>query len=125
LKLSEQKVESCTIKDFEFYISKLFVVSQSSNTLPFQILDANNSILCDPNDEVEENKDQINVNVDTRLNYRWLDLRTETSQSIARVKTKVADSFRRYCLDNDFIEIMTPKLIPGSSEGGSAVFTFK
>jgi len=68
LKLSGQKVESCTIKDFEFHINKVFVVSQASNTLPFQILDANNSILCDPNDEVEENKDQINVNADTRLN---------------------------------------------------------
>jgi len=111
----------------------------SSQTLPFQIVDANNSVLCDPKDEVPEEveddkkknkKDktenkQINVNSNTRLNYRWLDLRTETSNAIQRIKTKVTQKFRDFCIENDFIEIHTPKLIPGSSEGGSSVFTFK
>jgi len=107
----------------------------STQTLPFQISDANNSILLDPKDEPQEDQEkgkkkdlkdkQINVLPDTRLNYRWLDLRTETSQSIMRVKTRVCQSFREFCIDNDFVEIHTPKLIPGASEGGSAVFNFK
>lgn len=111
-------------------------MSISTQTLPFQISDANNSILLDPKDEVVEDdskkkkkddkKDQqINVGTDTRLNNRWLDLRTETSQSIMRVKTKVTQKFRDFCLANDFIEIHTPKMIPGASEGGSSVFTFQ
>ena len=41
-----------------------------------------------------------------------------------RVKTKVCKSFREFRSKNDFVEIHTPKLIPGSSEGGSAVFKF-
>jgi len=89
-------------------------------------------VLLDPKDEVEETtttnkkeEGQINVNPNTRLNTRWLDLRTETSQSIMRVKTKITQKFRDYCIDNDFVEIFTPKLIPGASEGGANVFTFQ
>lgn len=59
------------------------MVSLSTQTLPFQISDANNSILLDPKDEpveeLKEGKDkkkakedkkdqQINVGPDTRLN---------------------------------------------------------
>lgn len=86
--LISSKVESCSIKDWEFQISRFFVVSMSTSVLPFQISDANNSVLLDPRDEVEEvideNKDkekkgkgkkeekekdqQINVNSNTRLN---------------------------------------------------------
>lgn len=122
------KVDSCSIKDWEFNISDIHVVTTSTQTLPFQISDANNSVLNDPNEDETKKDDkdkQINVLPDTRLNNRWLDLRTETSQSIMRVKTKIAAQFRNFCLQNDFVEIFTPKLIPGASEGGSAVFELK
>jgi len=33
--------------------------------------------------------------------------------------------FREYLIKNDFIEIHTPKLIAGTSEGGANVFKFK
>jgi len=132
----------------------LWLVSSSTSVLPFQIQDANNSILLDPNDEPKheiievedkketnpkdkkkkkenkqhtqkEDKKEINVGPDTRLNYRWLDLRTTTSQSIQIIKTKICQFWRDYLLMDDFIEIHTPKLIAGSSEGGSAVFKTK
>jgi len=152
--LSPAKVDSCTIKDYELDIKQLWLVSSSTSVLPFQIQDANNSILLDPNDEPKqeimevedkketnpkdkkkkkenkqqtkkEDKGEINVGPDTRLNYRWLDLRTTTSQSIQIIKTKICQFWRDYLLMDDFIEIHTPKLIAGSSEGGSAVFKTK
>lgn len=62
--LSPAKVDSCTIKEYELDIQQLWLVSASTSVLPFQIQDANNSILLDPNDEpkeivkVEDNKDK-------------------------------------------------------------------
>mmetsp|Transcript_13840 Transcript_13840/g.29995 ORF Transcript_13840/g.29995 Transcript_13840/m.29995 type:complete len:211 (+) Transcript_13840:495-1127(+) len=128
-RLNASKVDACSIKEFEFWIDTIQVVSLSTQTLPFQVSDANNSILLDPKDELEEGasskEGQINVNPNTRLNTRWLDLRTETSHSIMRVKTKITQQFRNFNLEHDFVEIHTPKLIPGASEGGANVFTFQ
>jgi len=52
--LSPAKVDSCTIKDYELDIKQLWLVSSSTSVLPFQIQDANNSILLDPNDEPKQ-----------------------------------------------------------------------
>jgi len=52
--LSPAKVDSCSIKDYELDISQVWLVSASTSVLPFQIQDANNSVLLDPNDEPKE-----------------------------------------------------------------------
>jgi len=61
--LSPAKVDSCSIKDYELDISQVWLVSASTSVLPFQIQDANNSVLLDPNDEpkeeVKEEKEDI------------------------------------------------------------------
>ncbi|RWR82117.1 Aspartyl/Asparaginyl-tRNA synthetase [Cinnamomum micranthum f. kanehirae] len=59
---------------------------------------------------------------DTRLNYRVLDIRTPANQGIFRIQSQVGLMFRQFFLAENFVEIHTPKLIAGSSEGGSAVF---
>uniref|UniRef100_A0A7N2RES1 aspartate--tRNA ligase n=1 Tax=Quercus lobata TaxID=97700 RepID=A0A7N2RES1_QUELO len=63
------------------------------------------------------------VNQDTRLNYRVLDMRTPANQGIFRIQCQVGNVFRQFLLSEDFVEIHTPKLIAGSSEGGASVFT--
>jgi len=60
--------------------------------------------------------------IDLRMDYRWLDLRTERNQLIFKVQTSIANSFRQLLLNNKFIEIHTPKLISTASESGSDVF---
>ncbi|KAK3439704.1 hypothetical protein EUGRSUZ_C03981 [Eucalyptus grandis] len=60
--------------------------------------------------------------LDTRLNFRVLDIRTPANQGIFRIQSQVGNIFRQFLLSEGFIEIHTPKLIVGSSEGGSAVF---
>ena len=66
-----------------------------------------------------------NANIDTRLNYRWIDLRTKKNNLMMKVQSKVVESFRDYLYKNDFMEIHTPKLLGCASESGSEVFEVK
>jgi len=58
----------------------------------------------------------------TRLDNRIMDLRTQSKQAIFRLQSGVCQLFREFLLENGFIEIHTPKLIGGTSEGGANVF---
>ena len=65
------------------------------------------------------------ANIDTRLNYRWIDLRSEKNNLMMKVQSKLTESFRDYLYNNDFTEIHTPKLLGAASESGSEVFEVK
>ena len=62
------------------------------------------------------------ANIDTRLNYRWIDLRSEKNNLMMKTQSKLTEAFREYLYKNDFTEIHTPKLIGAASESGSEVF---
>lgn len=57
------------------------------------------------------------VNRDTRLDNRQIDLRTAANQAIFRVQSGVSQLFRELMRSEGFVEIHTPKLIGGASEG--------
>ena len=63
--------------------------------------------------------------VDQRLDYRWLDLRTEKNQFIFQFQSYLINAMREYLLNNKFIEIHTPKFIDTASESGAEVFEVK
>ncbi|MBQ6550919.1 MAG: aspartate--tRNA(Asn) ligase [Lachnospiraceae bacterium] len=63
--------------------------------------------------------------IDERLDYRWIDLRTDKNQLLFRVQTEMTAALRTWCLDHGFMEIHTPKLIGAASESGSEVFEVK
>lgn len=63
--------------------------------------------------------------IDQRIDYRWIDLRTDENQLLFRVQTTLVNAMRRYLLEKDFIEIHTPKLIGAASESGADVFEVK
>lgn len=65
---------------------------------------------------------QPDANIDTRLDYRWIDLRTERNQLMYRVQTTLVAALRDFALQNRFTEIHTPKLIGAASESGADVF---
>jgi aspartyl-tRNA synthetase len=65
------------------------------------------------------------VTQDTRLDYRWIDLRTPANNAIMRISSGVCTLFREFLLTKGFTEIQTPKILGGASEGGSSVFTLK
>lgn len=70
-------------------------------------------------------KDLENVNLDTRLDYRFLDLRNEKNALIFKVQSTLVRYMREYLYQNNFTEIHTPKLIGAASESGSEVFEVK
>ena len=63
--------------------------------------------------------------IDQRIDYRWIDLRTEENQLMFRAQTVFVNAMRKFLLDRNFIEIHTPKLIGAASESGSDVFEVK
>ncbi|MCD8130661.1 MAG: aspartate--tRNA(Asn) ligase [Lachnospiraceae bacterium] len=63
--------------------------------------------------------------IDQRIDYRWIDLRTDENQLMFQVQTVMVNSMRQYLLDHNFVEIHTPKLIGAASESGADVFEVK
>ena len=70
-------------------------------------------------------KDSKSALLDTRLNYRFLDLRSEKNILMFKVQTCLINAMREFVVQNNFIEIHTPKIISTASESGSNVFELK
>ena len=66
-----------------------------------------------------------NVMIDTRMDYRWIDLRNEKNMLARQVESAMIQGMREYLYSNEFTEIHTPKLIGTASESGSSVFEVK
>jgi aspartyl/asparaginyl-tRNA synthetase len=124
-------IDSATQKMVEITISSFHCVSKAKQALPFLMEDA-----CRPDekkesdvgaydeDEVVKRDDGlIQVGQKARLDCRWLDLRTPANQAIFRIESMVGCLFRESLITKGFVELHSPKLIAGSSEGGSDVFT--
>ena len=65
------------------------------------------------------------VNIDTRMDFRWLDLRNEKNMLVRQVESCFVEAMREFLYENKFTEIHTPKLIGAASESGSSVFKVK
>lgn len=70
-------------------------------------------------------KDSKSTTIDTRLNYRFLDLRSEKNILMFKVQTCLINAMREFVINNNFTEIHTPKIISAASESGSEVFEVK
>jgi nondiscriminating aspartyl-tRNA synthetase len=60
--------------------------------------------------------------LDTRLDWRFLDLRRPINRLIFQIQTTMERSMREYWEKNDFIEIHSPKLMGCPSESGAELF---
>jgi aspartyl-tRNA synthetase len=134
--LPAQPVEGATQKLTELQLTHFYCICKASQALPFQMEDACRPDLVHDTDVGEYNEDaedakgagdgedgMIRVGQKVRADYRWLDLRTPANQSIMRIESMVGCLFRECLMDKNFVEIHTPKIIGGASEGGSEVFT--
>ncbi|KAG0564520.1 hypothetical protein M758_8G113600 [Ceratodon purpureus] len=110
-----------TSQPVELHVTKVFCVSTAAVQLPINLEDCARSEVDFQKGE-EEGKKFVRVGQDTRLNNRVIDLRTPANQAIFRIQCQVSALFRQALLDEDFVELHTPKLIAGASEGGSSVF---
>jgi aspartyl-tRNA synthetase len=69
--------------------------------------------------------DKVSVDLETRLDVRFMDLRRPEVQSIFKIESNLGKSIRRTLEDNGFIEIHTPKIIATATEGGTELFKVK
>ncbi|POM84078.1 tRNA synthetases class II (D K and N) family protein [Cryptosporidium meleagridis] len=111
----ETPVVSST-QDIEVLVERVYCVSSACSELPFQLKDANRV------ETEDEDSTIIKVLQDVRLDNRVLDLRTYLSQAIFRIQSEVCRLLREFLIEREFIEIHTPKLLPGASESGATVF---
>jgi aspartyl-tRNA synthetase len=66
--------------------------------------------------------DKVGADMDTRLNNRFLDLRKEQIRAIFHVKSLLIQGIRKYMINDDFIEVHTPKIAAEGAEGGATLF---
>ncbi len=83
----------------ELLVSDLEVLGKAKNVLPFEVMTSKES------------------NEDTRLKYRYLDLRNPKVKENIIFRTKVIDFLRKTMQESDFLEIQTPILTASSPEG--------
>ena len=84
--------------EIEIEVKELRILSESETT-PFEIVE------------------NSNVKEDTRLKYRYLDLRRPDMQSAIIERHRIVKAVRDYLDDNGFIDIETPTLIKSTPEG--------
>lgn len=106
----EQEVQATSAQHVELLIEEMHLVSVRETLVPFSVYEA------------EAATDNHSITHRVRLNNRILDLRTPTSQAVFRVQSAVCRTFRTYLDNHDFLEIHTPKLQAGATEGGADVF---
>ena len=95
------------LNGMELIPEEIKVTSLSENELPFNY------------------KNLEGVNLDTRLDYRFIDLRNEKNMKIFEIQSTMVRYMREYLYNHNFTEIHTPKLIGAASETGSEVFEVK
>lgn len=65
---------------------------------------------------------KIKSQLDTRLDYRYLDLRRPEIRAVFRIKDVIQRSFVKYFEDHDFVLINTPEIVAAATEGGTNLF---
>lgn len=85
--------------EIELLVNKLEILSPSLHELPFEIMTSKN------------------VNEETRLKYRYLDMRNQKVKEIFLLRSNVLHFLRNKMVDLGFTEVQTPILTASSPEG--------
>ena len=94
----ESKNSKMATGDIEVDVSNLVLINKSKD-VPFQITDDTNAL------------------EDTRLKYRYLDLRRECLKDKFIVRNNITFATRKFLNDLDFVEVETPILCKSTPEG--------
>jgi len=94
----EQANDKLATGSVELHVDSLMVLN-TAKTTPFEI------------------KDGIEANDDTRLRYRYLDLRRPEMLENLKLRAKVTHSIRNYLDELEFIDVETPFLTKSTPEG--------
>ena len=69
--------------------------------------------------------DHSKTELPKRLDYRFLDLHRERTQSIFKVNSTIIQAYREFMIKENAIECLFPSIISSSSEGGTNLFKMK
>lgn len=92
---------------WELLPTKLDVLNEAAAPLPLGVVD------------------KVNVEIDTRLDHRFMDIRRPGPQAIFKIRSAVLGAGHEYLRKQGFLEIHTSRIIGASSEGGTEVFKVK
>ncbi len=62
------------------------------------------------------------ANLDARLDWRVIDLRKRENLAIFQIQSKLVEGMVEYLNRNEYMQVFTPCLLGGTSEGGAEVF---
>lgn len=108
-----------TGNNFEIEADRVHIVSLAADC-PIQVEDLNQC-----GTDLSGRLGRPEVSVANRLDYRYLDLRSNPNQILFKLRGAMEMTIREFLLKRSFIEIHTPKLISTPSESGAQVFPVK
>ena len=68
---------------------------------------------------------QVPSSLDTRLDYRFLDMRNDRVRKIFTTRSALVNAFRRSVIKKGFVEIHPPSIVAAATEGGAELFEVK
>ena len=66
--------------------------------------------------------DKVNVEMDTRLNNRFMDLRRPEIRAVFELKSMMIELLNEAMVSNGFSQVFTPKVVVFGAEGGATLF---
>jgi len=92
---------------FEIVPKSMEVLSKASSPLPLGVVD------------------KVGVEVETRFNNRFMDLRKAETRAVFEIKSLVLDLIDESLGKEGFVEVFTPKIVASGAEGGASLFEIK
>ncbi len=89
---------------FEIIPERIEVLNEAATPLPLEVTE------------------KVPAELDTRLDYRFMDLRKPRIQAIFRIRHQMLQSVRQFLSEEGFIEVNTPKIVSTATEGGTELF---
>ena len=74
--------------------------------------------------EIDKPLSHKSDNLDTLFEYRVLGVRNINEGKVFRIRSELNRYLREFLNQNEFVEIQTPKILAGATEGGAEVFKF-
>jgi aspartyl-tRNA synthetase len=65
------------------------------------------------------------ASIEARLDARALDLTTETSLAVFKIRHTALQAIRAFLFEKGYLEVQTPKIIASATEGGAELFSIK
>lgn len=74
--------------------------------------------------EIDKPLSHRSDNLDTLFEYRVLGVRNINEGKVFKIRSGINRHIREFLYKNEFVEIQTPKILAGATEGGAEVFKF-